>query len=512
MQSIEVDQHYARRSFTLPLRPNIPNTLQKFFSSSLFFISLLILTLLMPNTYAQGVQTESAAERTILGVLPSWAPLLAGAFAVGFGLAAIAYMLSAVFRLPELSVWAKSEIGEMVATGIIVAAVLIAVVFADGIFVAATGQTPMDASVSFCDRMIDTSLNIFEKSLKISKAIGIVSGIPPQYNVESSKASSEGDLLGDMKEDAKSGAAVPLLIITLSFFNVHYQKFYGVSPFLSYFGLVQTSIMSSTALSIVLSVALQFIKETALPVLIPLGVFLCCFAVTRKMGRTLIAFGIGLYFFFPASMMISQMMFNSAYSNNENSYIPPIEEPSLRFFGEAGSAIFAANYGRMFMTLLMLFPRILGPIPWPFVGICPGVAAPCGPFYIACYIGCFIGQFFVTWPITADIMEYFGLPIAYGIVDATWLSAGDVPGALLGQLPIPGVGNYAGYQAQAYADKYAAGALTDIVLSYTPYVLQYAIPAMLMPVVVFVVVITAIRAISPAIGGEVQILGVSELI
>jgi hypothetical protein len=57
-----------------------------------------------------------------------------------------------------------------------------------------------------------------------------------------------------------------------------------------------------------------------------------------------------------------------------------------------------------------------------------------------------------------------------------------------------------------------AGMLGDVVMDYTPYVMQFIVPIILMPVIIFIIVITAMRSISPAIGGEIQILGVTELI
>ncbi|MEM3771019.1 MAG: hypothetical protein QXW80_01670, partial [Candidatus Micrarchaeia archaeon] len=68
--------------------------------------------------------------------------------------------------------------------------------------------------------------------------------------------------------------------------------------------------------------------------------------------------------------------------------------------------------------------------------------------------------------------------------------------------------------ASLYANmnQYLAIKLTNITLAYTPYVMQDAVPALLIPFIIIFTVITGIRSISPAIGGEVQILGVSELI
>jgi hypothetical protein len=74
------------------------------------------------------------------------------------------------------------------------------------------------------------------------------------------------------------------------------------------------------------------------------------------------------------------------------------------------------------------------------------------------------------------------------------------------------IAGYSSFLAHKYLDSAAANKLTDITLDFTPYVMQYAVPIMLMPLIMLLVVVTGIRSISPAIGGEVQILGVTELI
>jgi hypothetical protein len=68
------------------------------------------------------------------------------------------------------------------------------------------------------------------------------------------------------------------------------------------------------------------------------------------------------------------------------------------------------------------------------------------------------------------------------------------------------------FSLYAELNKALATKLSNITLAYTPYIMQYAVPVMLIPFIMIFIVITGIRSLSPAIGGEVQILGVSELI
>lgn len=484
-----------------------------------FVLSLFVLLALINISHAQAVTEMLQA----LGARLSWVPLLVGAFAVGFGLAAIAYMLSAVFRLPELGVWAKSEVGEMVGTAFLVAIVLLAMTAADGIYLAATGSTPMGQSISFTETLTNKLLDIYIEGFDLSTTIGFISGPPPQYARGGSASDKRAEMIKQLEAEhgkvsfSSSGPSFTLLILTLSMVNPSYQKFSGLGPLSGHFNFVQSSVASAAAITVVLQMIASFINEIALPVLIPLGVFLSCFSLTRKMGRTFIAFGVGLYFFFPASIIISKTMYCSAFKNSGDpvcgtgAAIPEIAEPSSDFIGERIEGLQWLMTG---LALIPLFPKIIGVVPYPFIGSCPAVAGACPLLlYFVCLAICTFWQLLVVWPLTSYIGQYVVYPIMLaGVTLAPIAGEAGVPDLLRVLSAAPFVGSYASFKAQYYVERTAAEQLSGIILNYTPYALQYSVPVMLMPIIILIVVITAIRSISPAIGGEVQILGVSELI
>jgi hypothetical protein len=444
------------------------------------------------------------AEQSILGILPNWLLILAGAFAIGFGLAAIAYMASTAFRLPELSVWAKSEVGEMLGTAFLIAIILVAVVAADGVYKSATGQTPMEQSLSFTTELSSKQLEIYLDSLELSKTMGLIGGIPPQYSMGGAGSMSAADRKQAWEELKKSGAskgglAIYFFIFSVSNIDVNYQKFSGLSAFQSYFGLVQSSVMGAAGIAIILQMLASFISDIALPVMMPLGVFLSCFSLTRKMGRTFIAFGIGMYFFFPASIMLSKAMYDSAYKPGLS--VPLINKPSTYFVGNVFQGM---QQIKMYTGILSLLPENIGPLPF---------ALPCLLLiFPPAVVVCWNFMWNVFWPNYAKIALHYIHPIATAVGDMVAMAQGGAPGELIAMSQVPGLGAYAGFKAQFYIEKKAAEQVSDIVLNYTPYMMQYSVPVMLMPVIIILMLIAAVRAISPSIGGEVQIIGVSELI
>ena len=471
------------------------------------------------------------AKSTIELALPSWLPLFGAALAIGFGLAAIAYAISTSFNLPELSVWAKTEVAELTSSAMLAAIILIVAGFSDSLFTAATGSTPMQISGQFVDTLATKSLSLFSESVMLNWLVGALSGIPPQYTApvatpeskEDPKSAAEryAQAFDKMRSAIKSaGIQIPLMFIDLSVINVQFYDYSGANTFLGHFGFLQSVTLGAAGLAIGIKLILSFVEAVALPVLVPLGVFMSIFTITRKMGRTLIAIGICLYFFFPASVLISKMMYDGVYKPGT---IPPeIQSPtSVNEFKSFALIQLSAQIVLMGAGVALLYPLITG-VP-PYQATCPAeaaiIAAPCTLAYVACYIAylmtcTFFIKPFITWPMitfinyiiytTATVFTKFA-------TIASQVPAG--PAAIIAATaPVPGLSGIGSFTASFYINKYVAEMLANVTLDYTPYIIQYAVPITLIPVIMFVIVITAMRSISPAIGGEVQILGVSELI
>jgi hypothetical protein len=338
---------------------------------------------------------------------------------------------------------------------------------------------------------------------------------------------------------------------------MNYVPFQVATIFSESFSTIQGLTLTATTVSIFASMLIEFVNAVAIPILVPFGLFLSMFTISRKMGRTLIAMGVGLYIFLPLSIIISERMYNSAYKGN--TYPPTIDKPSeatalqtmlLVNFGAKLAMVFAAP---VFMPSLSL-----GGI--KYLSSCTsggglqsatcGIAAPiCWPiFTLICSI---ISQPIVNMPQDIDlsmsrysnVMTIIELATLNSALDANLNMAQMLAPALpivisaigsiadlvwpLIQPLTPNAPEMASRIATAIADipakivvfgayvdlgKALAVKLTDITLDYIPYILQYILPVLLMPIIMLIVVITGIRSISPAIGGEIQILGLGDLV
>jgi len=495
-------------------------------------VLLLVLFMFLLAFCTPVFATDSAdATAAILEVLPKWMPLLTAALLIGFGLAAVAFALSSVFRLNELGVWAKTEVSEMTASAFLAAIVLIVAGFSDLLFVAATGSTPMQISDSFLQSLIDKSFELFAQSTQITWMVGMLTGIPPQYalpvgvmqSTDNPTTATErySQMFDKMQSSIKaSGLVIPFLFLSLSMVTFQFYDYIGTNVFLGHFGLLQSIILGSAGLAIGLKVALGFVEQIALPVLVPLGIFLGALSITRKMGRTMIAIGICLYFFFPASVLMSKLMYEGAYHPGTD--IPEISQPAsydeLISFAKTQLGVQLANLAA---GAVMMMPLATGPVPYTLLCFAEAtlIAAPCTILFPVCYMAYLVPcvSFFkpmVIWP-GLTFLNYIFYTAAstmarYATV-AQYIPP-DVTATIAVAAPVPGLSGMASFTASFYINKRMAELLSNVVLDYTPYVLQYAVPIILMPVIILLIMITAMRSISPAIGGDIQILGLSELI
>lgn len=541
-------------------------------------IMKLVMILLLVALSGLVSAQQTTGQQLLSSAFPSWLPLIAIALVIGYGISAIAYMISTVFRTPELAVWAKSEVFEVTASAFLVLILIIAVGMIDNVYVVATGTTPLQASVSFTSASADKLLGLFVDTMWLNTALGTLTGIPVQYGGSSrSSPQTQQQSQDTTGSNIATGTGGPsrMLLFALYSLNTNYYPFSGASSFLTFFGTLQAIALFSASISVLANLALQFIQAIAIPVLIPFGLFLSIFSITRKMGRTLMAFGVGLYVFVPASILISQAMFNSAYNlDYTNRALNPLGIPPINYPGEATSftntvlGLFGAQVAATVTAAALFLPQIASPqvfyAPPCLVGAATYAATNCvgtGYGYPFCYIAEYIVGLFqceLSKPITDYPLSFDLESSAFNSLTSTarisyldsYLDA-NVPPGLYPAIAAPGIAataglvsnliwpetptgpdttnpilsatdtaveittpiaSYSTFLAQYYIDKALAAELTQITLDYIPYVLQFAVPILLMPIILILVTITAIRSISPAIGGEVQILGVSELI
>lgn len=534
-------------SAVLKYRQNIQ--LVSLSSSNLFHLSLFFVIVF------GFIHAQSTSENIWNQYLPAWFPLFAIAVLIGYGLAGIAFMLSRVFITPSLETWARLELFEVTSSAFLVLIIFIALGAIDSIFVAATGNTPMDASLEFMDEISNKLMDIYLDNVKFGYALGLLSGPPLQY-LQSTQQDAAGtpDQGATQTSSSVLGSILRFSIVGIESFHLSYYPFYGADVFNSHYSLMQTVSLTALMISIFSSTLLDFVASIAIPVAIPLGLFLSIFSFTRKMGRTLIAFGVGLYLFVPMSILIGQTMYDSAYK--ADTAIPNIGKP--HDVDKFISGILAAKLSEILLNISVMTLAMLGTVSFAIPCVLGGAAASvlCGIAAPACAVAFATTCGTITAPlfhlptgldqtatlstiITAittsmigntlgvDISGYIpmvSLPAIHSIVGLStmfpWIMS--IIGVLAPNPILIATGiissllnivsEMALFMANVTLNKALAIKLTEITMDYTPYVLQYAVPVMLIPFIMIVIVITGIRSLSPAIGGEVQILGVSELI
>lgn len=76
----------------------------------------------------------------------------------------------------------------------------------------------------------------------------------------------------------------------------------------------------------------------------------------------------------------------------------------------------------------------------------------------------------------------------------------------------PGYAGISAFHASYYINEGLAEDAADAIIQFTPYMMQYVVPVFLILPILLIMMITALRSISPFIGGELQILGVTSLV
>jgi hypothetical protein len=517
--------------------------------SSLKYLSLFILIL----SFSVNAQDLTAGQQQWQQYVPNWFPLFSIAALIGFGIVGISFMLARVFMLPQLESWARNELFEVVSSVFLVLIIIVSLGIIDNIFIAATNETPMNYSLSFTNSISSELMDRYIESVKLGVAIGTLSGPPIQYLGDTQKGTEIGNSQGG-SSDVKR-----VLMVAVKNFRIQYLQFYAADVFTGHYNLVQSIALTSLGISLLSHLILEFINMIAIPVVIPLGLLLSMFTFSRKMGRTLIAFGVGLYIFVPLSIIIASTMYNSAFKDNTS--VPHINAPSDKLdVNSFANKILAINYTDFLLHVVISAYGIIVAGNWAVLAACVVgsvalsticlLAAPVCAAVFTMICSQFIGGFsdtplgvdtidllnhaatIVKISLLADVLdvsseelkplgtEIFGLGIAASI--STEIFHLLAPNALnfnyftaLWNV----IANLKNYELttleaslMAVLNKALATRLTDITLAYTPYIMQYTVPVMLIPFIMIFIVITGIRSLSPAIGGEVQILGVSELI
>ncbi len=366
----------------------------------------------------------------------NWLPIMTMAVLIGYFIAALAFMASSLFNMPDLWAWAKAEVGEVSASAWFTGGgVGLAVIVNEIVKTVGCGAYSLDGSCPYfthasiyLDRLGGELLGILGIGLSGSLVTGLLSYF---------------------------GLIIPIPIpigpVTITI-QAMFTPFYGLNVVTQLIAIASN--MTAFALFSVIAqkVLLEFIAQTMFSVFLPVGIVLRCFSLTRRMGSTIMAFAVGLYVVYPLTLVMNDWIY---YQGS----VGRLEAGTVE-----GDFPFTASDMMDFIS--------------PFFG--PDFAACSGlgwPAKIFCWI--FEILFWAFKVVISLIMLIVMQMVALYYVFAS------------------GPGDF----TASFLDQY---------LVIIPVAVQSMIPAFAFPVLDLIIVITAIRSLSPAIGGEIRVFGLME--
>ncbi|MFH1448000.1 MAG: hypothetical protein ABIG39_03995 [Candidatus Micrarchaeota archaeon] len=206
-----------------------------------------------------------------------WLPIMSFMILIALLVISLVYMLSQVFRRPEWSLWAKSELWHTLASillvGIILSFMGVACLVAENL----AGGDPFYIADRYLHQMIWGKMvpavdNLFELSFR-----------------------------------AQKWSVFTIGILSCSY-GVCFQPFAGFGT-LSYNFETMAALVTPFAASLLFQkLLLQFVKEIAFTIIFPIGFILRVFPLTRDAGAFLIAAAIAFYIVFPLTYVFNNLL------------------------------------------------------------------------------------------------------------------------------------------------------------------------------------------------------------
>ncbi|MEM2974429.1 MAG: hypothetical protein QW112_02280 [Candidatus Micrarchaeia archaeon] len=474
---------------------------------TMVIITTAVFLLFLASSCIAATSAEIAEVKTEIG-WSNWAVLIGVALLIGYAIAAMAYMLGNVFHLPTAIAWTKNEVKEINMSALLAVCIIICIAVIDNVYDAyvepsTVGNTPLGVSTSFLSGKLSELLSVWKSSIGTELLLNTLSGPPP--NLAGSMPAAGKSILetaggtgistyvasSEMTEKAP-GMTIPAWVILFTFGDMSYLPFYGFQLFSMFAAQLSSFMLLAIATTLSYKVALSLVAAIALPVLVPFGIFLRCFTLTRKLGSTLIAIGVCLYIFLPMSILIMKGIVNTEFYPTTL----PSKPKGLHLCGvdyDPGSLI-EPFFGPDINCDRATYCLRCDSAPWDLLG---GILKP-----LCRLLNLILWVFYLVLSLV--------LVIIWGVVtqlSCTGIGAGTIAAQILGGqqmlFTLPAVMN---------GTELLGNEVGNYTLDLTSYTASVVVPIVISPVITFIIIITAIRSVSAAIGGEVQILGISGMI
>jgi hypothetical protein len=219
-----------------------------------------------------------------------WIPAAGAAVAVAFLIVGVAYMLGSLFSHGGIIAWAKGEFWEAVMSGVMVAMVFFIAALLGDLAFALAGQDHIAAGNDYLVEIGGQLLYITGNAL----------GTIQMYSYLSSSW-------------VRAFVPIPLVpmqflvvvylrsIFTLAIFAGYSEIVQGVAPIFYLLWSAWFAVMAQSAL-------LEFARNSMMSFFLPLGIIARAFPFTRRIGGSLIALALVLYFVYPVSLAFCKVV------------------------------------------------------------------------------------------------------------------------------------------------------------------------------------------------------------
>jgi hypothetical protein len=388
-------------------------------------------------------------------VFNNWQQVAVLAAVISILFAAIAYLLSHIFRMKSLEVWAKDELYQALGSAFIIAIAVIAVTafvsFACSLSSACpAGGDHVSVAINILNNTKNESVQELQYLFSLSMRVGFLSKLGKYY-----------DFSIPMNPACLTGEC-------FTAFGFSWSMWQGgslVAESLDYVFSILIPMVSSFFAQLW---ALRFIQATLFPSLLALGIILRTFFFTRKTGGLLIAIAIGLYTIYPLMyIMLAPYMDFPVHDFNY---------PDTDWTYTVAAIPSCAGGGSPFL---------------------PGSVGPNAPWCISA-----IGMLTYIIPGLPTAVGNFGM-VNYMFRNGCVNAAVDCPGSSCPSTP--------GY-CSSNPDPIVYAGMRSQYNGVLPTVGYMLVPAAFIPAIVILVTISFIRTLSPMLGGDVEIAGLTKLL
>jgi len=266
------------------------------------------------------VQGYCSAVPSRSWALGDWVPMAGLSVLIAYLIVAFAYMIGIGFQYKDVTTWANSEFWEATLSAAMVGLCITLVLMISDVSTILTGSTNHIAEgMKYLDKAGGDLRNDWAGLLALNAGLSIPASFWLRFNIPIPLIPSPGPTTVIY---LRTGA-------TLAFLAGWQQIVSGFGPLIYMIAISMFSMSTQKALLI-------FAGNNMLSVFVPLGIIARGFPLTRKMGGTMIAMALALYFVFPLTLVMNGEIYDLYHGSDPKG---TIKEPSVPFLGGGGTSI-----------------------------------------------------------------------------------------------------------------------------------------------------------------------------